>query len=124
MEQQYLVQKYIESQLSKKKETYAQITRELKQSEGELESVCNNIKKIEESEDIAFEIFSPRTGGNSLKGELNELYKVMRELESVILKLREKMEMEYKEVQEFEIMSKELSELTVKKRRGKNRRYR
>ena len=71
----------------------------------------DSIIEIQENSDIDFEIFSPRNGGYSSRGKLNEMYQQLNDIKKQIVSVSRELENVIAKENNFKFMIQEVEEL-------------
>lgn len=106
-----MVKEYIQGKLKSARNTLEIKNKEWNRNQEQERFLKESIRKMQEEEDIDFEIFSPRTGEYSIKGKINEMYEKLNYLISLNGKLRAEIEQLETEEQKFQTMADELEKL-------------
>lgn len=70
-----------------------------------------SIEEIQQNADVDFEVFSPRTEGNSSKEKLNDMYEQINEVKKQFVQISRKLEEVSAKLQNFEIMLSEIEDM-------------
>ena len=106
---------YLKEHLDDAQDKLQKEERKLKECKEMEKIIQNEIRQIQESSDIDFEIFSPRAIDYSMKGKMNQLYENLQLLTENIEILEKNIE-EYKsKEQTFSVMQKEWNEMVSRK---------
>lgn len=106
-----MVKEYIQGKLKTARNTLETKNKEWNRNQEQERYIKESIRKMQEEEDLDFEIFSPRTGEYSIKSKINEMYEKLNQLISLNGKLRLEIEQLEIEEQRFQTMADELEEL-------------
>mgnify|MGYP003279073878 CR=1 FL=1 len=106
-----MVKEYIQGKLRSVRNTLEIKNKEWNRNQEQERFLKESIRKMQEEEDIDFEIFSPRTGEYSVRGKINEMYEKLDQLISLNGKLKVEIEQLETEEKKFNTMASEIEEL-------------